>query len=106
VTRALINAPKTARRGEVIEIKAMIAHKMETGYRLGPNGQPIPRDIIHRFACTYGGVEVFAAELFPAMSANPFIAFTTVATESGTIDFAWTADDGTVERATVEIIVT
>ncbi|MGO4129775.1 thiosulfate oxidation carrier complex protein SoxZ [Inquilinus sp. YAF38] len=106
MTRALINAPKTARRGEVIEIKAMIAHKMETGYRLGPNGQTIPRDIIHRFACTYDGVEVFSAELFPAMSANPFIAFTTVATESGTIDFAWTADDGTVERAAVEITVT
>ncbi|WP_225767773.1 thiosulfate oxidation carrier complex protein SoxZ [Inquilinus sp. Marseille-Q2685] len=106
MTRALINAPKTARRGEVIEIKAMIAHKMETGYRLGPNGQPIPRDIIHRFTCLYNGVEVFSAELFPAMSANPFIAFTTVATESGTIDFAWTADDGTVERAAVEITVT
>ena len=106
MTRALINAPKSARRGEIIEIKAMIAHKMGTGYRIGPNGQPIPRVIIHRFACTYGGIEVFAAELFPAMSANPFIAFTTVAMESGTIEFAWTADDGTVERAAVELAVT
>ncbi|MGK9230627.1 thiosulfate oxidation carrier complex protein SoxZ [Inquilinus limosus] len=106
MTKPLINAPKTARRGEVIEIKAMIAHKMETGHRLGPNSQFIPRDIIHRFACTYNGVEVFSAELFPAVSANPFIAFTTVATESGTLEFAWTDDHGAVERASVEITVT
>ncbi|MGK9166617.1 thiosulfate oxidation carrier complex protein SoxZ [Inquilinus limosus] len=106
MTKPLINAPKTARRGEVIEIKTMIAHKMETGFRLGADRRPIPRDIIHRFTCTYNGVEVFSAELFPAVSANPFIAFTTVATESGTLDFAWTDDHGSTETASVEITVT
>lgn len=106
MTRALINAPKTARRGDIIEIKAMIAHPMETGYRQDAKGAAIPRDIINRFTCTYAGEEVFAAELFPAMSANPFIAFSTVATESGTIAFAWTDDKGRVQTATVDIAVT
>ena len=59
-----------------------------------PVGAPIPRDIIRRFVCTYNGTEVFRADLHPAIAANPFIAFTTVATESGTIAFHWTGDNG------------
>ncbi len=106
MTRALVNAPKTARRGEVIEIRAMIAHPMETGYRIGPNGAPIPRHIIRRLVCTYDGAEVFAADLFPAMAANPYIAFSTVATASGGIALAWTDDGGTTQTAMAEITVT
>ena len=94
MARALINLPARARRGEVIEIKTLIAHPMETGYRLGPTGAAIARDIIHRFTCTYNGEEVFAAELYPAIAANPFITFFTVATESGVIELAWTPDHG------------
>lgn len=105
MTRAMINAPKTAKRGEVIEIRAMIAHPMETGYRVGPNGAPIPRRIIRRVVCTYDGAEVFAADLFPAISANPYIAFSMVATASGTIALAWTDDDGKTQTATAEITV-
>jgi sulfur-oxidizing protein SoxZ len=105
MARALINVPKTAKRGEVIHIRAMIAHPMETGYRMGPNGANIPRDIIRRFACAYGGEEVFSAELFPAVSANPFIAFTLVATVSGAITFAWTDDAGQTQTASADITV-
>lgn len=104
--RVLINLPEQAARGEVVEIKAMIAHDMETGYRTGPSGQPIPRHIIKRFVCRYDGEEIFAADLFPAVSANPFIAFTTIATASGTLSFAWTDDKGHTETATAEIVVT
>lgn len=106
MTRSLINAPETARRGEVVEIKTMIAHPMETGHRLDAAGAAVPRHIIERFVCRYDGAEVFAAELYPAVSANPFIAFTLVATRSGTISFEWTDDRGTTETASVEITVT
>ena len=105
MSRTMISAPKTAKRGEVVEIKAMIQHKMETGYRVDAKGAPIPRDIVNRFVCTYGGAEVFSADLFPAMSANPFIAFTTVAMESGTLTFAWIDDQGRTETASAEIVV-
>jgi sulfur-oxidizing protein SoxZ len=90
----LVNMPKTAKRGEVIEIKTLIAHPMETGFRPGTNGRLIPRNIIGRFACEYDGVEVFAIDLTPAIAANPFISFTTVATSSGTLTFRWTGDSG------------
>ena len=106
MARTLINAPKTARRGEVVEIRAMIAHPMETGHRMGPNGVEIPRRIISRFVCTYGGETVFSADLYPAVSANPFIAFSLVAIESGTIAFSWTEDGGQVQVTTADITVT
>ena len=91
---ALVNVPARARRGEIIEVKALISHAMETGYRRSQLGAPIPRDIIRLFVCTYNGTEVFRAELHPAVAANPFFAFSTVATESGTIAFQWTGDNG------------
>jgi sulfur-oxidizing protein SoxZ len=94
MARTLINVPATAKRGEVIEIKTLISHPMESGYRVGTNGTMIPRDIICDFVCTYNGEEVFRAELSPAIAANPFISFFTVATESGTIAFEWRGDNG------------
>lgn len=94
MARALISLPESAGAGEVIEVKVLIQHPMETGYRPGPNGQLLPRDIIRRFVCRYDGVEVFSADLHPAMAANPFIAFHTVAVASGEITFTWTGDNG------------
>jgi sulfur-oxidizing protein SoxZ len=91
---ALINVPARAKRGEVVEIKTLISHVMETGYRRTQLGAPIPRDIVRRFVCTYNGTEVFSADLHPAIAANPFIAFSTVAVESGTLTFQWTGDNG------------
>ncbi|HTE15107.1 MAG TPA: thiosulfate oxidation carrier complex protein SoxZ, partial [Burkholderiales bacterium] len=57
------------------------------------------------FACSYNGVEVFRAELHPSVSANPYIQFTTVATESGTLEFSWSGDNGFSARETVRISV-
>jgi sulfur-oxidizing protein SoxZ len=94
VARALVNVPARAQRGEIIEIKTLISHAMETGFRRTQLGEPIPADIIRLFVCTYNGTEVFRAELHPAIAANPFIVFSTVATESGTITLHWTGDNG------------
>lgn len=102
---ALINVPARARRGEIIEIKTLISHIMETGFRRTQLGAPIPRDIITRFACTYNGAEVFRAELHPAISANPFIVFSTVAVESGTLEFQWTGDHGFSVTQSAAIVV-
>lgn len=105
MARVLINLPSQATRGEIIEIKTLIAHPMESGYRLDNTGAAIPRDIINRFVCTYNGEEVFSAELFPAIAANPFIAFSTVATESGELAFTWTDDHGKTQTELRQIIV-
>ena len=105
MARALINVPARAKRGEIIELKALISHPMESGYRVGTNGALIPRDIITLFTCTYNGDEVFRAELSPAIATNPFIAFFTTATESGTLAFRWSGDNGfsTTETAAITI---
>ena len=91
---ALINVPSKAKRGDVIEIKTLMSHIMETGYRHTAEGAIVPRDIITSFSCRYNGDEIFRADLFPAIAANPFIAFFTIAAESGTFDFEWTGDNG------------
>ena len=78
---------------------------METGFRPNDMGKPIPRDIITDFICRYNGEEIFRAELFPAISANPFFTFTTVATESGTITFEWTGDNGFSATESAKITV-
>jgi len=102
---ALVNVPERARRGQVIEIKALIAHPMETGYRRTQLGERIPRDIVRRFVCTYNGAEIIRAELHPAIAANPFFAFSTVATESGTIEFHWTGDNGFTATESAALVV-
>ena len=105
MARVLIKFPQRAKRGEIIEIKTLIQHPMETGYRLDSKGAAIPRDIISRFICAYNGDEVFRAELFPAMSANPFIAFSTLATESGELVFSWIDDNGQIQSEIRQITV-
>ena len=103
--RTLINVPAKAKRGEVIEIKTLIAHPMETGYRVGLNGALIPRDIITLFRCTYNGEEIFRADFSRAIAANPYLTFSTVATERGTIAFQWTGDNGFSASAEAPITV-
>jgi sulfur-oxidizing protein SoxZ len=103
---ALLNVPKTAKRGEIIEIKTLIAHPMVTGYVRDDAGNKVPRDIIQHFACRYDGAEVFRLELTQAIASNPFIVFTTIATNSGAIDFEWTDEKGEIWRETAQITVT
>lgn len=90
--RTLIKLPRTARRGEVIEISTVIGHPMESGFRPGADGRRLPRNIIQRFSCHYNEELVFSAELSAAIAANPLIAFHTVVTASGTLRFSWEGD--------------
>ena len=105
MARVLISVPPRARRGDIIEIKTLISHPMESGYRVGTNGSLIPRDIIRLFTCAYNGEEIFRAELSPAIAANPFLSFLMMASESGTITFRWTGDNGFEATETASITV-
>ncbi len=102
---ALINVPAKAKRGDIIEIKTLMSHIMETGYRRTATGELIPRNIITSFTCRYNGAEIFRADLFPATAANPFITFSTIATESGKFDFEWIGDNGFSETESASITV-
>ena len=90
-----VKVPKSASQGEIIEIKSLISHKMETGLRKDKKtGELIPRKIINKFAVTFNGTEFFSADWAPAVAANPYMAFHMRATESGTMEFTWLDDDG------------
>jgi sulfur-oxidizing protein SoxZ len=102
---ALINVPKKAKRGDVIEIKTLMSHIMETGFRHTSAGELVPRDIITSFVCRYNGNEIFRADLFPAIAANPYLSFFTIAKESGKLEFEWIGDNGFSETASAAITV-
>jgi sulfur-oxidizing protein SoxZ len=105
MARVVVNVPESAKKGEVIEIRTLAGHPMETGFRHTQTGQLIPRDIIRELTCSYNGTEIFRAELHPAVAANPLIVFTTVCTESGTLEFKWTGDNGFTATHTAKISV-
>ncbi len=92
--RSLIQAPSTARAGEVITLRVTIAHPMETGYRRGSDGQMLPRDLIRRFTCRFNEQIVFSAKLHAAVAANPYIAFSLQAKQNGILSFSWEGDQG------------
>jgi sulfur-oxidizing protein SoxZ len=109
MARALITVPPNAKRNSVIEIRALIQHPMETGLRPDAEGKVQPRNILRRFECRFivGDKSdlIFSAELFPAISANPYIAFHLRATQNGTLNFQWTGDNGFAQTETAPLVV-
>ncbi|MBC8269571.1 MAG: thiosulfate oxidation carrier complex protein SoxZ [Rhodospirillaceae bacterium] len=101
-----VKVPKKAKSGDIIQIKTLMSHKMETGNRKDKKtGKLIPRKIINKFVCSFKGKEVMSAVLHPAVAANPYLAFYAKATESGTFDFEWTEDGGKTITASGDITV-
>lgn len=105
MTQALISLPSRARRGDVIEVRALIAHPMETGLRTADAGGRVPRHIIEQFHCTFNGVEVCRIALFIAITANPYLAFHLRALDSGLVECTWTDDRGVRQSASARLTV-
>ena len=100
-----IKLPKEAAKGEVIQIKTLVSHVMESGQRKDAQGKPIPRKIINKFTCEFNGKPVFSCDLEPAVAANPYLQFTARVEESGTFRFTWIDDDGTVTATEEKIAI-
>jgi len=100
-----VKLPKKAKAGDVVQVKTLATHKMETGNRKDKKGNKIPRLILNKFACTFNGAEVFSADMHPSVSANPYISFFITAKESGTYDFTWTDDKGATIKTSKDIAV-
>lgn len=92
--RPRVKVPKKASKGEVITIKTLISHKMESGQRKDKEGNPIPRKIINKFSCTFNGEPVFSCDIEPAISANPYLEFMAKVDEPGEFEFTWVEDGG------------
>lgn len=91
-----IKVPKEASKGEVITIKTLISHKMESGQRKDAEGKIIPRSIINRFTCDLNGVNVVDVTIEPAVSTNPYFEFDAKVDAAGEFKFTWYDDDGSV----------
>ena len=100
-----VRLPAIAKKGDIIEIKTLISHEMESGQRKDSAGALVPRKIIKLFEAHFNGKPVFSADWNPSVSANPYQSFFARVEESGVFDFAWTDDDGTVTKATAKITV-
>ncbi len=100
-----IRVPQSAKKGEIVEIRTLASHAMESGQRRDAAGKLIPRQIINRFTCRYNGKLVFDAKLEPGIAANPTLNFFLKCTESGKLEFAWTDDDGSIYATTHSITV-
>ena len=105
MARTLIHLPPTVRRGEAFEVRTTIAHPMETGYRPDDGGRIVPRDIVTRIQATLDGEPVFSADVFPALAANPYLAFQVRAERSGTLRITWEGDNGFAQTETVAVTV-
>lgn len=101
-----LKVPPKAKTGEIIELKAMIGHTMESGYRRDNRGEAIPRHILTKFECIYNDDIIFTADFGPGVAANPIVTFYTRATNSGTLKFRWTDQDGTIFEDGADITVT
>ena len=91
-----VKVPKSAAAGEVITIKTLIRHAMESGQRKDSDGNVIPRSIINRFTCDFNGQNVIDITLEPSISTNPYFEFDATVPETGEFKFTWYDDDGSV----------
>lgn len=105
IVKPRVRVPKQASKGEIVTIKTLISHPMETGQRRNAAGELVPRQIINKFTCTLNGKLIFSCDIAPAVSANPYLEFTARVEESGTFVFTWVDDDGTVYTAEETITV-
>jgi sulfur-oxidizing protein SoxZ len=100
-----VKVPKTAAAGDVITIKTLISHKMESGQRKDQEGNKIPRSIINRFTCDFNGENVIDITLEPAISTNPFFQFDAKVPEAGEFKFTWWDDEGSVYETAKKIAI-
>jgi sulfur-oxidizing protein SoxZ len=100
-----VKAPKKAAAGEVVTIKCLISHKMESGQRKDSDGNKIPRSIINRFTCEFNGNSVIDVVMEPAISTNPYFQFDATVPEAGEFKFTWYDDDGSVYEDSKKVAI-
>ncbi len=123
MSRALLFAPSSAKRGEVIEVRALVQHPMDTGYRRSNDGEPIARNLVRTITCRIaplagaaaqtqaqtqgaaGGEIIFSARLHAAVAANPYLAFHCRMVVSSRLTVQWAGDNGFTNSASADVLV-
>ena len=102
---ARITVPAAVPRGKPFEVRVLIRHAMETGYRMDDVGKSVPRNVIRTFVCRYNGEAVFSARLSSGIAANPYLRFFVTARESGQLTIEWLDDGGVRGSDSVAVTV-
>lgn len=91
--------------GEPGEVRTLMLHPMETGFREGPDGKPVPRRIIEHFNAELDGKTVLSARFHAAVSANPYLAFQLAPRTDGELRLHWRDETGEEREAYREVRV-
>jgi sulfur-oxidizing protein SoxZ len=100
-----VQVPPTVEKGKPFQVRVLVQHPMETGYRRDLNGQSIAANIVDRLTCRLGGRVVFSAEFGTGIAANPYVQFHAVAEESAELVVEWSDDRAQQGRATAAVHV-
>lgn len=93
-----IRAPRSARMGEVVEIRTLMEHPMETGLRQEA-GRPVPRDMLTRMIVRVNGETALEVEFRNGTAANPFHVFHLRIERTTEIEYIWMDEAGRTARA-------
>jgi sulfur-oxidizing protein SoxZ len=99
-----IRIPRSARAGEVIEIRTLIEHPMETGLRREA-GRALPRDMLTRLMVRLNGEALFAADFQNGTATNPYHVFFVRIEKSSHFEFIWTDEKGRQARTEARVAV-
>ena len=97
--------PKEAESGEIIEVKTLLRHPMNSGRMKDAEGNIIPLKIINKFAAKFNEKLIFSVDIEPSVSSNPYIVFPFKVMNSGTFEFLWEEDTGEIYTLKKEISV-
>jgi sulfur-oxidizing protein SoxZ len=103
---ARVHLPASCRSGEIIAVRVVIQHPMETGFRYDVRGNRVEKNVIHQLICRYNGTEIFRADMGSGIAANPFLQFHTIAGQSGDLVFEWVDDRGVRGEERARLLVT
>jgi len=62
-------------QGDLVEVKVLVSHVMETGLRKDQEGGLVPAHFIQLFTVACAGRIVLSGQWGPGVSANPFLSF-------------------------------
>lgn len=86
--------PERITAGEVVKVRLLVQHPMDTGYLQDLLGKLVPRNVIRLLTCTLGTQEVFRVEPSSGIAANPLFEFFVRATETAEMRVEWVDDRG------------
>ena len=94
MTIARVQWPDKISAGELVKVRMLIQHPMDTGYLQDFSGKLVPRNVIRLLICTLGDQEIFRVEPSSGIAANPYFEFFVRATNTSEFKIEWTDDKG------------